>query len=948
MMPPMAAPTATPVPLRLWPHWARLVLLALTWLALVGYFHTPVREVMSVELDSSNYASYAYFSAHGFQYGTDVVPMVGPYGFVMYGWVYSGERFWTGTFFQLGLNVALASLTLWFFGQYRGSGWRWVWLAAHVAFTPFIEDLPIEWILLLTGFFLLQTPPRPGLSPWTLLAVSLLAFLSLIKGTHLLLGLATVAVVLAGHAWLRHWRQVTLLAGGYLGSLLFLWFIAGQDLLHLPAYVRGVFELATGYNDAMSLEEPTRVFLRGVLVSAGLATSLGWALWRHRREAITAASLTLIAGHAFVQWKHGFVRADGHTYIYFHFAIVAALAIYLVTSRWPAERPARLAATGTGLALLLITLSLCCAPSAEPQMPGLRSLPDQISRRFWGNVHHLWTLPMAEASFERQLAAQRKHFAMPLTRKEVDGRPIDFFGFEHGLIPLNELNYRPRPMAGGTFNVYTPALMQLNRDFLRDPTRRPDYYLVKLQTIDERLLAQDDGLVLRELLYRYRPQFMEFRLMLMSAVPGAIAVPEPRLLTRRVFGFGEQVEVPAVPADEILLARFELRSNWRGRLRNALYKSPPIFINLEDRAGGKIRRRLVPAMAASILIFSPAIETNADLLELYGESPGRAIGRFALSSVGPQCYAKEIAVEFYRAPRPPRMEKPALDALRARTQFPFANLVPESITAPFKSHFSAQFMHAPSEAVWKLTGTERAFDFCYGLDPEAYERGTTNGVEFVVEVRGPSGGVTRAFSRLLAPRTNPADRGTHRSRVTLPIFAPGSRLVLRTDPGPFGDTAWDWSYVTNMALNAGRFAAEQFPGFNRVPDAAEDEYAAVLELDGEKALLLHIPGILRFNLTGKEKRVAFNFGFQPGAYTGEGRTAGGDVVLELQRDHQPPREIFRRALRPLTVPTDRGRQSAEVSLPATAPGDVLALRTTVAPGANNSWGWTYLSRLTIE
>ncbi|MES1194904.1 MAG: hypothetical protein ABUL65_03345, partial [Opitutus sp.] len=54
---------------------ARLVL---CWLALVVYFHTPVREVMAPTLDGSNYGSYAYFTARPFQYGSEVVPMAGP------------------------------------------------------------------------------------------------------------------------------------------------------------------------------------------------------------------------------------------------------------------------------------------------------------------------------------------------------------------------------------------------------------------------------------------------------------------------------------------------------------------------------------------------------------------------------------------------------------------------------------------------------------------------------------------------------------------------------------------------------------------------------------------------------------------------------------------------------------------------------------------------------
>ena len=59
-----------------------------------------------------------------------------PYGFVLYGWTYSGNLFGLRTFCELILNGALALLTLWFFRQNRGCWWRWIWLAAQIAFTP--------------------------------------------------------------------------------------------------------------------------------------------------------------------------------------------------------------------------------------------------------------------------------------------------------------------------------------------------------------------------------------------------------------------------------------------------------------------------------------------------------------------------------------------------------------------------------------------------------------------------------------------------------------------------------------------------------------------------------------------------------------------------------------------------------------------------------------------
>ncbi len=130
---------------------------------------------MDILLDSSNYASYTYFAAHHFQYGPQVVPMSGPYGYVMYGSVYNGLLFWTRLWVQLACVGALSALVLWFFHRSRNSAaWRWLWLVLVLLLSPVIEDLPFEWMILLTGLFLLQRPPNAPSISWAGLAAALL------------------------------------------------------------------------------------------------------------------------------------------------------------------------------------------------------------------------------------------------------------------------------------------------------------------------------------------------------------------------------------------------------------------------------------------------------------------------------------------------------------------------------------------------------------------------------------------------------------------------------------------------------------------------------------------------------------------------------------------------------------------------------------------------------
>ncbi len=943
----MGAPLSSSAPPPHPPRTGRRLLPGFAWLLLTVCFFEPAFRVLDGDLDPSIFSAYAYYTAHGFQFGPEIVAMAGPYGFVMYGYFYGGDLFWLRFGAELVFAGIFAALQLWFFLRLPARSWaRWLWFPAQVLFTPYISDLGIAWAMLLSGLFLLEARPAGAARGWSIALAALLGFFALCKGTHLMLAFATIGVVTAAWALQRDFRRAGLVLGVFLAGLLGFWLLARQNPLHLPAYVAGTWHLASAYNSAMSLDESTAIFRRGAGLAAGLLLVLGLTAWRRRRDFSALGGLALLAGYAFVMWKHGFVRADNHTVIFFCFATVAVVAWYLhfVIRDDTVVRRGRLGAGAAALALLLAANG----GAYDPLRPPLHYLVANFWPAYRFRIDCLLHPIAHRRELEQKLADQRELNQLPESLETAGRERIDYYGIQQGILLLNGFNYRPRPMGGGTFNVYDPYLMQLNRDFMRDPARRPAFYLVKPGTIDNRFLAQDDGLALVELLHGWRPEIIEQNLLLMRAVPGAVA-PAARPLGRQVFHFGEPVPVPAVGNDELLLARFVFGDSWVGGVRAALYKQPPVAIALHDRAGAALgNRRLVPGMAASPFVFSPVLDETSDLLALYGAAPGRQVGSFVLTTPGEGSFTRRIAVEFSAVPRPTPLDPYILRGLQVRLGFPFANVIPESITPAFKSHNVLRYLHAPSAIVWPLTGKERELVFHYGLDPRAYEEGTTNGVEFVVEVRGPSGGVTKVFSRLLQPKTVAADRGKQSARIQLPVYAPGSRLVLRTDPGAYGDNSWDWSYVTRIDLRQGGFTAEQFPHFTPVPVAAEGENVAALELDGRKVSLLHVPTTLEFALAGGERQVALEFGFLPGAYADGGNTGGADYVLALQSPGQPPREVFRRGLRPVAVAADRGPQSARVDLPAVKAGDRLVLRTLPAPGANSSWGWTYVSRLVIE
>ncbi len=772
----------------------RRLLPAFAGLVLAVFFYAPVRELAGANLDGANQSSYAYFTAHHFQYGTQVVPMAGPYGFVLYGWTYGGELFWARAVGEFAVQGGFAALVLWFFRRQRNAPLAWAWLAAQVAFTPFHDDLPVEWSLLLGGLFLVTERGRRG---WSVAVAALLAFLSLIKGTQLVLGLATIGVALGVSAGQRDWRRSRELAAAYLASLLGFWLLAGQNPLHLPAYFRAALELASGYNDAMTLDGPPELLRRGLLVTAVLAAALAVALWSRRRDAAVIGALLLAAGHTFVQWKHGFVRADGHAYIYFHYALAAALTLPLLA--WPAPGERR----GPAYALLALAAAAWapgCAGSHDAKLPDLAGTPARVLHRFTTNLRQLATLPAAKADYDRQLEAQRQFHAMPLTRRAVGAAPVDVFGYAHNLATLNRLNYTPRPMGGGQFNAYTPALMRLNADFVRDPARRPAFQLARLETIDGRFLAQDDGLVLQALPYLYRPVLVEQNHLLLAAIPGA-ALPAPRAISQVRAQIGDTVPVPAVAPGEVLLARFDVKLSLLGWLRAAAYKVPRLRLALGGEGlGGDEPYRLVRVMAASPFVLSPVLSDTGDLLQLYAGEPGRTPRELRVSTADRTWFQRGITVEFSALPRPPALPADTdVAMLRQLARAPCETVDTTDALTGTAMHIFGLVAHAPAQFTWALDGRERTVSFGYGLVPAAYDK-DTDGVEFTFSLLRPGQPPLPVFRTFLSPHQIPAHRGHRIAQFALPEFPAGSRLEFTTGPGPHGNNAFDWAYLSELSF----------------------------------------------------------------------------------------------------------------------------------------------------
>lgn len=261
--------------------------------------------------------------------------------------------------------------------------------------------------------------------------------------------------------------------------------------------------------------------------------------------------------------------------------------------------------------------------------------------------------------------------------------------------------------------------------------------------------------------------------------------------------------------------------------------------------------------------------------------------------------------------------------------------------------FPMQMMLPPTMIAWHLDGTEREVWFDYGFHSRAYTEGRTNGAGFTVELQTLGHAPQLLFHRLIDPQRRAADRRPLSTRVILPPIRPGAKLLVRTDPGESGDSAWDWVYLKRARyFRSPGYVRSQFKGFNRVPDSVDAEQTSLIDGEEGPYLSVHTPAFLSFALGGTEQLLQFDYGLEDGAYTKGGQTDGAVFTVELRRRTGKAQIIFERYLQPAAIPDDRGRQHASLSLANIGPGDRLLLR--IGPGNSNSWDWTYVANLSLK
>lgn len=627
-------------------RFARALLLLALLLTAVGIFVPFLPTFARDGLDESWMLGMNVALAQGLVPGRDIVFTLGPYAAIYTRNYHPGTdagMLWGSLYLALSFAFLLH-------GLYRHTRWP-LRVATLVVFAglAYSRDALLLFLPLLAGAYTYRTAiqsHRTDSGERTLLASLALAYapfglLVMIKGSMLVACVFTQLLSTALFVALKQHRAALVILLAPVLSAFAWWTLAGLPVAALPDYFITIFPIIAGYGEAMATNGPLAEVILFVALSGALLAYLAMA--EKARGPVALYLILLFAAAAFLAFKGGYIRHDNHV----GHALLAACHLLLAALLACLLRPSR-----TALALLCASLLAWLGSSAFHALPrhNLALIPPtfvmtdhallqrHLAAREWGaatrltlaaGARHLvettWST-YADAARGLALRLQAPHGLEAQHAQHMNalatqsGFPpfagsTDIYSFRQTRLIASGNHWAPRPVFQ-SYTVYTPELAELNRRHLVADDA-PDNILLRLEPIDRRLPALEDGPSWTALLSHYRPvAFVSGYLHL-----GKRARPEPApmqsLGTRRHI-LGQRIEVPGTAAR--LFARIDVRPTLAGRLIGLLYKPSPLSITLELHNGDTRHYRFVAGMGRAGFVLSPFIGSAADFALLYAPS----------------------------------------------------------------------------------------------------------------------------------------------------------------------------------------------------------------------------------------------------------------------------------------------------------------------------------------
>jgi len=449
-----------------------------------------------------------------------------------------------------------------------------------------------------------------------LLMILPLGLLPLVKGSLLLVCAAGMVSLCIFLLYYRRFASALLVVAGTIGFSIVFWQLSGQSAGAFPAYFVSMLPIISGYTDAMELLA-TPDSGKGPIVFLAAAATMLWALAQVRGLEVAPRILLLfsLAVFLFLSFKAGFVRHDGH-------AMTAARA--LVIAAWwlvwlSPDRRVAFAVLVSIPAWALIDQHNADT-STRKAIERAQAIYANAGKGLRERVQNRGEMT---ARFDSALNKIRQACPVP----ELSGT-TDVYSYGQSCLIASGNHWNPRPIFQ-SYSVYTPLLAQINAQHIRGEAG-PDNILFRVEPIDRRLPALEDGLSWPALIDNYRVVGWQADAALLSRRAALRQESNLQVIDQRWQRLGEATVIPSGEAP--IFAQIDLAPTSLGKAVAFAYKLPQLTMTLRLTDGEERRYRVIANMMKAGFFISPLVEDNTDFVLLATGYPAAA-GRKQVAAI---------------------------------------------------------------------------------------------------------------------------------------------------------------------------------------------------------------------------------------------------------------------------------------------------------------------------
>lgn len=582
---------------------------ALLLLIIIPLFVPFSPKMPSSGLDSSWALALNQAVAQGLVFGKDIIFTLGPYSAIyskFYHPATDGMMLW-GSLYLAGIYwFALAKLNM---------KVPWCWSLALTFFLltgVYAKDTLFLSYPLLVGLVAVDyLNSKRSLANYLALffIVTPLGLFPLIKGSFLLLCGATVFLCVLLFLVNRRYDYVLLNLVAPLIALVGFWMLAGQPIGACISYVSTSLQLAFSFTAAMSTSGNSYEMLAYLLTSSLLLYILA-------REALPAQSgwfvWSLFFLFLFISFKAGFIRSVGHALIPATSILMAALLLaYYLRSKWLIP-----------IIAIALTTSLCLE-GQYTQIAPIKNIESTYSAAWYGLSGRLSDSQWLNNNYLIIMNYIAARNAWPVFKGTSDV-------YSHAQTDLiaSGNTWSPRPIIQ-SYSVFNKDLAQLNQRHLL-AAHSPDTLFFKIQPLDNRLPAIEDGASWLTIMSHYQPKTwaQDFLVLERKVDIKKIKIKE---LPPQAYRLGQTVFVPQT--DALVFVEIEINPTFWGRLLTLVFKPQELSIVATLSDGSQRQYRFIAPMAKSAFLLSPLIEHTHEFWALYQSSlSSKKINSFVIYS----------------------------------------------------------------------------------------------------------------------------------------------------------------------------------------------------------------------------------------------------------------------------------------------------------------------------